>query len=292
MSEQQFDESMGAVRIFSNGKGKQHRGGDLWIRPPGMPAIKASKYVKKGMFSFNRASLAEVVASGTLDKDLPILIIVHMYTSFLSDSKTQTKQADVIRAAIKRSIPIYVVQKVAPEENPKDFESTKATLPDALQNAVGTYERLFYYAEMSLGNALEGRKSKNGKLLRDQINHGFVQTAIVIGQSYGQCVDSTILGMVGVEYKDSGKVEKYSLGLLDIGIDVVTSRDVLEPPPREADTPSQYFSFEMGYPIIIGSKSTTDTTKEKSVLDVPISVSSEHATTAPLKAPTDAAIEV
>jgi hypothetical protein len=219
--------------------------------------------------------LAQVVSSSILDGENPVLIIVHMYKRVSGqaivdrqadgidrdwDQATVQRQASVIEAARSKNLNIYVVQKVAPDPQERSGDDISDTLPDSLRNAVKGYTHLHYFAERDLGNALEGRpyKKQDSKAspeqevpkLRDILTiNGQVCTAIVLGQSYGQCVDSTILGMYHVAYKKEGKETSYLPGLLDIGIDVVTARDVLIPPPKKSDIDSDYFCFEMEPPI-------------------------------------------
>jgi hypothetical protein len=51
------------------------------------------------------------------------------------------------------------------------------------------------------------------------------------------------------------KEDVYSPGLLDIGIDVVTARDVLIPPQVDSRYDSAYFCFDMGDNIVLDGSS-------------------------------------
>jgi nicotinamidase-related amidase len=245
---EQFSLEMGAIRIFPKGIGERHRGSKTLQLPRDWKPIKAAKYVSRGWYFSNKAGLVEVIRSGILDHEKPFLMIVHMYKGGAWDQATVYRQANVVKAAKSRNLFIFVVQKTDPDEydSMKNNTAIKSTLPDLLSEAVGDYSRLDYYAEKSLGNALEGRSHKLGPTLRDTLQSIRLDAAIVFGQTYGQCIDSTILGMY-----EHFREDVYSPGLLDIGIDVVTARDVLIPPQVTTRYDSGYFCFDMGDNIVL-----------------------------------------
>jgi hypothetical protein len=248
-----FDSQMGAVRIFPKGGGQRHRGPKTTVLPAGWKPIEASKYVRK---RGKRADVSDVVNSGVLGRDESALIIVHMYNGYPCTPQTAKRQASVIKAVKGRNIPIFVVQKVEPSEEKKIGAAVSNTLPGFLREAVGDYRQLFYYAEKDLGNALEGMDLKDGASLRNFLIASRVRVAIVFGQSYTQCVDSTILGMYDGRPTERDKTRPagvpdeewypYHSGLLDVGISVATSRDVLDP-AQGSPFPdgSDYFKFSM-----------------------------------------------
>lgn len=257
-----FSDKMGAIRIISKGDGQQHRGPKISATPPGWKPIKARKYISSG----GSLGLVDVIRSGILDDENPVLIIVHMNKVGSWDKETVKLQAEVIKAAKSKKLIIYVVQKVDPDDHGtmKNKAAIKDTLPDNLAGAVEEYEQLYYFAEKLPGNALEGRDFKGGGTLRAYLkwlNKNLnTKIAILFGQSYTQCVDSTILGMYYTEFrKINGKVSSntsYLPGLLDIGIDVVTARDVLVPPQvgRHGDGTS-YFEFNIDEDIVLDGTS-------------------------------------
>ncbi len=284
---EQFSEKMGAIRIYSKGAGQQHRGPNLANPPQPWTPIGASRYVigkRKLDWFFGELSLAQVVSQGIPGSKKPVLIIVHMYRGGGWDQATVGRQAEVIEQAKSRSIPIFVVQKTIADasDKTKNRAAIKATLPDVLAGAVDEYGKLYYYAEESLGNALEGRTCKTGQTLRDTLQGIGADVAIVFGQTYGmQCVDSTILGMCVPPFLKEKFHDPYSPGLLNIGVDVVTARNVLERPPAPGEIESQYFSFEMKDDISLDKPASKPESPEKSALTAPTKAPVEYAKDAP-----------
>jgi hypothetical protein len=242
---EQFNMKMGAVRIYPGGGFCEeniwrHRGSSLDIPPERWDNISASKYVRKTKYlgRIVQTSLDEVVRSGILPSNETVLIIVHMVRT-LGETKTDAidQQVQVTKAAREKEIPIYVADRgEAPDSKllPKDIPTT---LTAALEEATKGYQNLRYYTGL-LGNALHGKDCASGTLMRDDLVKQSVRMAIVIGQSYGQCVDSTILG------NRVGTTGPYYQGLLDVGISVVTARAVLDP-PEGSEKGSLYFMFDM-----------------------------------------------
>ncbi len=279
---EQFSEKMGAIRIYSWGAGQPHRGPNLVFPPENWVRIRVGKYISRSWLGSSKPSLADVVKTGILDSENPILLSVHMYQGPEWDKTILGRQLSVTQAAKQRGYPIYVTWRQQPEA------VATTTLPGELQNAVKGYDKLYYYNGLP-GNALEGAELKNNILLRETLRKSGARVAIVFGQEYGQCVDSTILGMGYTVYRQDPTNPKgpsltstsYSEGLLDIGIDVVTARDVLAPHRENTDSDSPYFSFDMQDNIRLDKPASKPESPEKSALTAATKAPVEYAKNAP-----------
>jgi hypothetical protein len=117
----------------------------------------------------------------------------------------------------------------------------RATLPQPIADVLNGYPDLEFYAGLS-GNALAATRptgvGDETRTLGSTLQAG--SQVILIGQSLGQCVDSTILGRL-----PNPQVEmqtEYEPGLLDRGVSVTTSRRALLP---DDEIPSPYFDLNL-----------------------------------------------
>jgi hypothetical protein len=214
-----------------------------------------------------------------------------MYQGPSWDKGMLARQVRVTEEARKRGYPIYVTWR----QQPKEVAWT--TLPGDLQRAVERHDKLYYYNGL-LGNALQGNALEGGELqknvvLEKTLEKSRARVAIVFGQEYGQCVDSTILGLCYTPLMPKGAPQVYTAGLLNVGIDVVTARDVLAPPqPQNTNSDSRYFYFDMEDAIDIESYGPSyeppPPAAAPSALDAPLRFHKDAATKAAIDSSTTA----
>jgi hypothetical protein len=167
-------------------------------------------------YDFGTNDLAKAISDDCKPRTAA-LIIVHM-TGDRPDDETVGRQAAAVEAAEKKGIPIFNTQR-----------RNGRLLTQQLKVKLKTEKPIF---ASRFGNALLARDDKNrpvGNILLKRCH-----TAIVLGMELGQCVDSTILGQ--------WDRDDYLPGLLDLGIMVVTARNVLLPTD---EVPSSYFDFDV-----------------------------------------------
>jgi hypothetical protein len=131
------------------------------------------------------------------------------------------QQRAVLGWANKLGLPIFEARRA------QNFTDSQ-TLP-SLRAEVTKSSNGFEFVRL-VGNALEGLDERGGLRLRELLMAYEIGTAIVIGQESNQCVAATIFGQTLPAFTAVGAGgERYAPGLLDAGISVVTSRQVLYP---------------------------------------------------------------
>lgn len=217
------------VEIYPNPNISRHRMEGVLLEPDLLPEDERARWKKLQAFEFKEKSLATVIDKN-IDNANTALIIVHIQGSTASST-----QEDALTAALNKNISIYAAfrGKEPPLEDmgvPKLPKNLQKHITMIISEGNRSSDNFFYGLS---GNALWA-KNENMETLKDELRKSWIKRVIVFGQALGQCVDSTILGL--------WRETSYEMGLLDMGIAIVTARNVIEPKSVRANS---YFYFKL-----------------------------------------------
>jgi hypothetical protein len=167
------------------------------------------------------------------------VIIVHMQGHGGKDDQEAwraqiNRQISIIKEAKRLELDIFQTWRTT-------GQTVKSAIPTVprLRKLIDTYSSSMIFGGPK-GNALEGKEIERGNVKNFKLSHMLrirnVGAAVVMGQEVHACVKDTIFGKI---YDTI-----YSPGLLDLGISVVTSRDILAP-SEDGTLRSSLYEFEM-----------------------------------------------
>lgn len=236
-----FEPVMGAVQILPTLTRHNH-GGDF-TRNDERSLIQARQFVfaQSGKLVRPEDVLKRLVLNQ--HPKTVCVVIVHMQSppGGQADQRGWRRQIDrqipIIREAKKLGLDIFQALR-APD--PTRF----ATVP-RLQGEIGQYTATMVFADLR-GNALEAASTNPAAsatiTLREMLRIRKVGAAIVMGQEIHACVRDTIFGQY---YQDLQTGDRhYSGGILDSGVSVLTSREILAP-AEDGLTRSTLYEFEL-----------------------------------------------